>query len=200
VVSLTAGLNVALGASVPSLASYGSFTTVLMVFAFRLVNPGDGALGEEPGWRGFALPGLQGSGYSPLVSTLILGALVTGWHVPLLFLEKGLLQPSIIAGFLLGTMAVTFWYTWLFNHTGGSVLMTIISHGVQGTITIGGLWSVGADFARANLITGIVLLAVAIGLVVFDRKAWRGPSPAAATTVPSAAPTPREEAAPAAPA
>jgi hypothetical protein len=200
VVSLTAGLNVALGASIPSLASYGSFTTVLMVFAFRLVNPGDGALGEEPGWRGFALPGLQGSGYSPLVSTLILGALVTGWHVPLLFLEKGLLQPSIIVGFLLGTMAVTFWYTWLFNHTGGSVLMTLISHGVQGTITIGGLWSVGADFARANLITGIVLLAVAIGLVVFDWKHWRGPAPAAATTVPSAPPTPREEAAPAAPA
>jgi uncharacterized protein len=49
VVSLTAGLNVALGASAPSLASYGSITTVLMVFAFRLVNPGDGALGEEPG-------------------------------------------------------------------------------------------------------------------------------------------------------
>jgi uncharacterized protein len=72
VVSLTAGLNVAFGASVPSLASYGSISTVLMVFAIRLVNPGDGALGEEPGWRGFALPGLQGSGYSPLVSTLML--------------------------------------------------------------------------------------------------------------------------------
>jgi hypothetical protein len=197
VVSLTAGLNVALGASVPSLTGVGSFTTILMVFAIRLVNPGDGALGEEPGWRGFALPGLQGSGYSPLVSTLVLGALVTGWHVPLLFLEKGLLQPSIIVGFLLGTMAVTFWYTWLFNHTGGSVLMTLISHGVQGTITIGGLWSVGADFARANLITGIVLLAVAIGLVVFDRKAWRAPA-APETTTPQAIPP--EGAAPAAPA
>jgi uncharacterized protein len=169
-----------------------------MVFAIRLVNPGDGALGEEPGWRGFALPGLQGSGYSPLVSTLILGALVTGWHVPLLFLEKGLLRPSIIVGFLLGTMAVTFWYTWLFNHTGGSVLMTLISHGVQGTITIGELWSVGADFARANLITGIVLLAVAIGLVVFDRKAWRAPA-APETTTPSQT-MPHEGAAPAVPA
>jgi uncharacterized protein len=198
VVSLTAGLNVALGASAPSLASYGSITTVLMVFAFRLVNPGDGALGEEPGWRGFALPGLQGSGYSPLVSTLILGVLVTGWHVPLLFLEEGLLRPSIIVGFLLGTMAVTFWYTWLFNRTGGSVLMTIVSHGVQGTITIGGLWSVGADFARANLLTGIVLLVVAIGLVVFDRKAWRAPA-APETTTPQAMP-PKGVAAPATPA
>jgi hypothetical protein len=198
VIALTAGLNVALGASAPSFASYGSISTVFMVFAIRLVNPGDGALGEEPGWRGFALPGLQGSGYSPLVSTLILGALVTGWHVPLLFLEKGLLRPSIIVGFLLGTMAVTFWYTWLFNRTGGSVLMTIVSHAAQGTITIGGLWSVGADFARANLLNSIVLLAVAIGLVVFDRKAWRGPAAPETTTMPRAiAP---KEAAPTAPA
>jgi hypothetical protein len=140
VLLITAVLNVALGASAPSLA-FGSVGAILLVFAVRLVNPGDGALGEEPGWRGFALPGLQGSGLSPLVSTLILGVLVTGWHVPILFLEEGGLQPSIIVGYLLGSFAVTFWYTWLFNRTGGSVLMTLVSHAAQGTITIGGLWS-----------------------------------------------------------
>jgi hypothetical protein len=184
VILLTAGLNVALGASAPSLA-FGSVSTILLVFAVRLVNPGDGALGEEPGWRGFALPGLQGSGLSPAVSTLILGVLATGWHVPLLFLEEGGLQPLIIVGFLLGTLAVTFWYTWLFNHTGGSVLMTIVSHAAQGTITIGGLWPAGADFARANLLNGVVLSVVAIGLVVFDWQFWRGPAPAPATVQPA---------------
>ena len=81
VVLLTAGLNIALGASAPSLA-FGSVSTILLVFAVRLVNPGDGALGEEPGWRGFALPGLQGSGLSPLVSTLILGVLVPAGMCP----------------------------------------------------------------------------------------------------------------------
>jgi uncharacterized protein len=197
VLGLTAGLNVALGASAPSLAGVGSVSTVLMMFAVRLVNPGDGALGEEPGYRGFALPGLQTT-LSPLVSTLILGVAVTGWHVPLLFLEEGLLRPSMIVGFLLGTMAVTFWYTWMFNHTGGSVLITLISHAAQGTIQIGALWSVGADFAQANLLFGIVSGAVAIGLVVFDWKAWRGTAPAPATTTPPVMP-PRE-AAPATPA
>src|ERR687889_1391396 len=190
VIGLTVGLNVALGASAPSMASYGSFSTILMMFAIRLINPGDGALGEEPGWRGVALPGLQGT-LSPLVSTLILGVLVTVWHAPLLFLEEGLLQPSIIVGFVLGTFTVTFFYTWLFNHTGGSVLLSIVSHSAQGTITMGGLWAVaGADFARANLITGFVWLAVAIGLVVLDWKAWRGSAPIEATTPPQAiAPT-----------
>ena len=197
VIGLTVGLNVALGASAPSMVQYSSFSTILMMFAIRLVNPGDGALGEEPGWRGFALPGLQSS-LSPLVSTLILGVLVTVWHVPLLFLEEGLLRPSIIVGFLLGTMAVTFWYSWLFNHTSGSVLMTLIAHAAQGTITIGGFWSLGADFARANLLTGVVWLAVAIGLVVFDWKAWNAPAPAEATTPPQAMPS--RGAAPATPA
>src|ERR671921_954985 len=190
VVGLVVGLNVALGASVPSLAGVGSVSTILMMFAVRLINPGDGALGEEPGWRGVALPGLQ-STLSPLVSTLILGVLVTVWHAPLLLLEEGLLQPSIIVGFLLGTFTVTFFYTWLFNHTGGSVLMSIVSHAVQGTITIGGMWSAGADFAQANLLNGVVFSVVAIGLVVFDRKAWRSPAPAEAMTPPPQAIPPR---------
>jgi hypothetical protein len=184
VLLLTAGLNVALGASAPSLASYGSVSTILLVFAVRLVNPGDGALGEEPGWRGFALPGLQ-STLSPVVSTFILGMLVTGWHVPILFLEEGGLQPSIIVGYLLGSLAVTFWYTWLFNRTGGSALMTLVSHAAQGTITIGGLWSAGADFAQANLLNGVVLSVVAIGLVVFDWQSWRSPAPTPATVQPA---------------
>ena len=194
VILLTAGLNVALGASAPSLA-FGSVSTILLVFAVRLVNPGDGALGEEPGWRGFALPGLQ-STLSPLVSTMILGVVVTVWHVPLLLMEEGLLQPSIIVGFLLGSFAVTFFYTWLFNHTGGSVFMSIVSHAAQGTIQIGALWPAGADFAQAMLLNSVVLSVVAIGLIVFDRKAWHGPAPAEATTAPSSAP-PRGATAPA---
>src|SRR5215212_7997676 len=162
VLGLIVGLNVALGASAPSLVQFSSVSTILLVFGMKLINPGDGALGEEPGWRGFALPGLQGT-LSPLVSTLILGVLVTVWHVPILFLEEGGLQPAIIVGYLLGSLAVTFWYSWLFNRTGGSALMTLVSHAAQGTITIGGLWSAGADFAQANLLNGVVLSVVAIG-------------------------------------
>src|SRR5918997_3516447 len=75
------GLNVAAGAGVPSL-TFASLTTFLMVFAIRLINPTDGPLGENPGWQGFALPGLQGSGYSPLLATMIVAPLVSLWHLP----------------------------------------------------------------------------------------------------------------------
>src|SRR5215217_5050731 len=182
VLLITVGLNVALGAGTPSLAGVGSLSTILMVFAVRLINPLDGPMGEEPGWRGFALPGLQTS-RSPLVTTLILAVLITGWHLPTFFLEGGF-QPSIFVGAVLGTVAVTFWYTWLFNHTGGSVLITLVSHATQGTIKIGALWSAGADFALAMLLTGVVWLAVAIGLVVFDWKTWRTPAAPETTTPP----------------
>jgi hypothetical protein len=46
VIGLTAGLNVALGASTPSMVQFSSVSTILMMFAVRLINPGDGALGE----------------------------------------------------------------------------------------------------------------------------------------------------------
>jgi membrane protease YdiL (CAAX protease family) len=40
-----------------------------------------GPLFEEPGWRGFALPRLE-SLFSPILSSLILGALWASWHLP----------------------------------------------------------------------------------------------------------------------
>jgi hypothetical protein len=174
------GLNFAAGAGLPSL-TFTSLTTFLMVFAVRLVNPTDGPLGEHPGWNGVALPGLQGLGYSPLVSTAILAPLVSLWHLPLFFWEPGGLQPSVLVSGLVVTMAVTFWYTWLFNHTGGSILLLVIAHDIEGSI----------QYELGWIVMG-VWLAVAIGLVVFDWKAWRAPAPAEATTELSVPPTPRE--------
>jgi len=172
-------LNVALGATVQSLAKLPPLSTFIVVFAVRLINPLDGPMGEEPGWRGYALPRLQGSGRSPLVVTVILGLLVVVWHLPLVIVVHQLPPAG-----LLGAFAVTFWFTWLFNHTGGSVLMTLLMHSAEGTfgpLALSGLF-VGADFARALAIYVVVTCVVAIGLVVFDRKAWGAPAASGATT------------------
>src|SRR3712207_5376026 len=43
-------------------------------------------LGEEPGWRDFALPRLQDR-YAPVAATLVLGFAWAFWHLPLVFVD-----------------------------------------------------------------------------------------------------------------
>jgi membrane protease YdiL (CAAX protease family) len=124
-VSLTGLINMVLGAPAPGLAQL-TWSGLLTVFAVRLVNPLDGPLGEEPGFRGYALPLLQAS-RTPLLSATVLGVLVGVWHLPLVLF--GGLSPTGLPT----TFAITFLYVWLFNRTGGSVLLTFLFHNSQGT-------------------------------------------------------------------
>jgi hypothetical protein len=64
-------LSVALGASSWSLAKLPALSTLVMVFATRLIDPLGAPIDEEPGFRGFALTSLQ-AGRSPLLATAIL--------------------------------------------------------------------------------------------------------------------------------
>jgi uncharacterized protein len=167
-------LAVPLGSPVAASASVG---IVLLSFAIRLVDPSDGALGEEPGWRGFALPGMQAR-LSPLAATAVLAVVITVWHLPLVFLEGG--DPwSNLSIIVVGTVAVTFWYSWLFDRTGGSVLLVVIAHAAEGAVQHEGLPYM------------VVWMAVAVVLVVVDLRTWLRPAPVAATTVlPAAGPAP----------
>lgn len=86
------------------------------------------SIGEEPGWRGFALPRLQAA-YGPILGTLILGTLHGVWHLPALLTP--LLGPFTVNGFItfvLTAAAGTFIYTWVFNNTRGSVWMAMVLH------------------------------------------------------------------------
>jgi membrane protease YdiL (CAAX protease family) len=100
-------------------------STFLPGVAFGLLIP---AIGEEPGWRGFALPRLQAR-YGPLRATLILGAMHGLWHLPTLgTIMLGPLRPAEVAPFLLTALGATFLYTWMWNSTGGSVLLAMLTH------------------------------------------------------------------------
>jgi hypothetical protein len=170
VLAVSTLLNVAAGAEAPSTQQFSPWYAVIMVAALRMVNPLDGPVGEEPGFRGFAQAQLQ-TARTPLFTTLILAVIVAGWHLPLVFIDG--MRPVE----LLSTVAVTFWYAWLFNHTGGSVLITIVSHVAQGSIQHSDLWS-GADASRLEYLYAAVASATVVGLLYFDWGSWqsRGPS------------------------
>jgi uncharacterized protein len=87
-----------------------------------------GPLGEEPGWRGFALPRLQPL-HGPLVGSLILGVLWALWHLPLFW--SGVWTPPTIPNmvmFVLMITALTVTMTWVFNNAKGSLLITMLMH------------------------------------------------------------------------
>jgi uncharacterized protein len=98
---------------------------VLFVYVFFLGGP----LGEEPGWRGFALPRLQRR-YGPLVGSLILGPIWAFWHLPLFWAPAWNLPPTIlnIVMFVIAATAFTIVMTWVFNNTKGSLLIAVLVH------------------------------------------------------------------------
>lgn len=115
------------GAPLANLAANPSLllSTFLPSVIMGLLIP---SIGEEPGWRGFALPRLQ-SAYGPILGTLILGTLHGIWHLPALLTP--LLGPFTVNGFItfvLTAAAGTFIYTWVFNNTRGSVWMAMLLH------------------------------------------------------------------------
>ncbi len=82
-------------------------------------------MGEEVGWRGYALPRLQRT-HNALSATIILTCFWAFWHLPQFFY---LFDPAIAPGWVLGLFAGALVFTWLFNGTGGSVLVLAVAHG-----------------------------------------------------------------------
>jgi uncharacterized protein len=96
---------------------------------------------EEPGWRGFALPRLQQL-HGPLVGTLVLGTLWGLWHLPFFLIPgypgSGTSLLSILVSFVLfciSVVLISIIFTWVFNHTYGSVLMAVLLHASFNTFT-----------------------------------------------------------------
>lgn len=92
-----------------------------------------GPLGEELGWRGFALRQLD-SKRQFIQSSLIIGVIWTFWHAPLFWAASGTAVSGLpvtltsVGLFLAGVTGTSFIYTWVHNHTNGSVLMAILLH------------------------------------------------------------------------
>lgn len=169
------------GGPAPSLASWSPWYSLLLVAAVRLVNPLDGPLGEEPAWRGFAQPRLQAT-RSPLRATGILCLVVTGWHLPLYFVPAFGLRPFEV----LTTAACTVVFAWLFNRSGGSVLIPLIAHVVEGTTRVTALWPADADIVQAKVWYSASWASIALALLLLDRRSWASAPDSARDVTPDA--------------
>lgn len=105
-----------------------SFTVATFV-ATALNHLFRGPLGEEIGWRGFALPRLEAR-YSALRSSLILGLLVVVWHIPTFFIQglSGAALLVFIGSFVVALMSFVVVMTWLYNHTRGRLVLATLMH------------------------------------------------------------------------
>jgi membrane protease YdiL (CAAX protease family) len=147
------GMSLLTGAKISG--SFPAFGSVAEVFVFSCLTI---SLGEEPGFRGFALPRLM-KGRSAFMASLILGVLHAIWHLPLVIGGEmpvlGLLHP----------LCAAFLFTWIFNHTNGSVFLAILLHassdaaspffaplfsGTSSTLFV--IWEAGAFVAMAILL------------------------------------------------
>lgn len=163
----TAGL---MGGSTVEWTALGPIWGVVPMMLVLIVLAG---LGEEFGWRGFLLPRLQ-IRHNALVSSLIVGALHSLWHVPL-FLLDGTVQHEwaqevgLIPAFLGYSVFVIAWaiqLTWVFNNTRGSVLLVAVVHGA-GNAWIGGYFDVhGQTGMVGNAFLAILMAMVSLAIVM----------------------------------
>ncbi len=120
-----------------------AFEILPMFIVFFIVA----GIGQELGWTGFLTPRLQAR-FSALTSCAIRAILVAIWHLPLLLYsgrqipalaefpysewiaQKGLLV-ALAAMILLFMLPWSIFFTWMFNNTGGSLLLVAVLHGSE---------------------------------------------------------------------
>jgi len=136
---------------------YLPYLTPLGTLGLWLVTFG---LGEETGWRAYALPHLQKT-RSATTATLILGILWACWHLPMFFYRDTYMKMGIV-GFPMLALSLVFAamiFTWLYNSTNGSVWIVIIFHAMFNWLTAN---EAGGQFAATILSVGIILWALYI--------------------------------------
>ncbi len=106
-----------------------NWASLLRIPRLLLPNLLGGPLGEEPGWRGFALPRLQAR-FHPVVASVVLGLLWANWHLPLFAVSFYTMPYWLYVPFLTAASVII---GFGFNVSGGSAA----------TIYLNGLLNVG---------------------------------------------------------
>jgi membrane protease YdiL (CAAX protease family) len=114
--------------------------------------------GEEIGWRGYALPRLQHR-YHALYSAIVIGLVWALWHIPLWIRSW---NPTAYAWYTLGVLAKSVFITWIYNSTGGSLLLATLCHATWNTM--GSLLPLTATVSPGDIGTLAVIILVEVAV------------------------------------
>lgn len=122
-VAFALGVSILTGTFDPSNPARTLALYPVMVLLITLVGGGQ----EEFGWRGYALPVLQDR-WNALAASVAIGVVWAVWHLPA-FLSDVPGYTGSFAGYALLVVGLSVVFTWLYNNTGGSVLLAMLFHG-----------------------------------------------------------------------
>ncbi len=175
-------LGLVLGQSAPPAPTVQVWLS-LPLLVIALVIP---AILEEIGWRGFALPRLQRR-VGALTASLVLGVIWGGMHLPLWLLPDFGFADQSIPLYIAQVMGISVLLAWLYNVTGGSLLLTGIAHAAVngGPTPWGAALQALPEPSRASAISDfhvlitVATVVVALLLVIatrgWRRNAWQQP-------------------------
>jgi membrane protease YdiL (CAAX protease family) len=148
-----------------SLAGYRG-DVVLFPGADRLAVIPVIAIAEEVGWRGYALPRLQ-QRHGPFVASVVIGVVWAVWHIPM-FLGAGI-PMSLMLMMTFHLVAGSVVFTWIFNRSGGSLLLVVLAHGA---IHLNNPHLPLPQDLVPSIASAITFAAIALAAVYFDHGAF----------------------------
>jgi membrane protease YdiL (CAAX protease family) len=86
-----------------------------------------GPLGEEIGWRGYALPRLA-QRFGMARASVLLGVIWACWHLPLFFIPGIDKTGQSLPVYVLQVTALSVAMAWVYAHTSGSLLLAVLMH------------------------------------------------------------------------
>lgn len=130
------GVHLLVGGETPPFIMIKEELNLIPLYLVMVVlMPWNGPVGEEFGWRGYALPKLQNK-YGPFIASLVIGAVWGFWHLPSFFAPQGVVGAIyaevgviFILLYTLGTIGNSIFMTWVYNNSNASALVAgIIWH------------------------------------------------------------------------